>query len=283
MPGSQLSAKLKLRRGTAAEWQSSNLTLLDGEVAIVRTPTGDRLKIGDGSKTWSQLDYFGENKLETASLEVGYQLSAATGLYTIAQGYKSKALASNTLALGYQSQASELNSFVWNGDSSFTVGTYYQSHGEGTFSVNPLSGLDGFYVGSQTMRDAILSAAGSEYLNLSGGNVDWLSAGSLSAENLVVADTISADNLYVDSLILESSLSVTNGSQIYFKEEGKNLSAMVAEASKNFAADGLYFPVGGGHFRKVTIQYDNEMSAYGFVIATGTSSYNPSTGAFTDD
>jgi hypothetical protein len=49
--------QIQLRRGTAAEWTSTNPTLAAGEQGF-ETDTG-KLKIGDGSTAWTSLAYLG--------------------------------------------------------------------------------------------------------------------------------------------------------------------------------------------------------------------------------
>lgn len=51
-------ARVRVRRGTAAAWTAANPTLALGEVGV-ETDTR-RLKIGDGSLTWSALPYYFE-------------------------------------------------------------------------------------------------------------------------------------------------------------------------------------------------------------------------------
>jgi hypothetical protein len=52
-----MSATIQLRRGTAAQWVSSNPTLAAGEPGF-ETDTG-KFKIGDGSTNWNTLTYAG--------------------------------------------------------------------------------------------------------------------------------------------------------------------------------------------------------------------------------
>lgn len=47
--------RIQVRRGTASEWTESNPILASGEFGY-ETDTG-KLKVGDGSATWAQLDY----------------------------------------------------------------------------------------------------------------------------------------------------------------------------------------------------------------------------------
>lgn len=60
MPREQL---IQLRRGTASQWTSANPVLANGESGF-ETDTG-RLKIGDGSSDWLELDYIGSKEYIT--------------------------------------------------------------------------------------------------------------------------------------------------------------------------------------------------------------------------
>lgn len=54
-----LNVRIQIRAKTAAEWQESNEVLLKGEVGIeLGTTAGEnKIKIGDGTSTWTQLGY----------------------------------------------------------------------------------------------------------------------------------------------------------------------------------------------------------------------------------
>ena len=53
-----LNTRIKLKRDTSANWTSNNPVLLNGEIIIVDTAEGEvRFKIGDGSKTYTQLPF----------------------------------------------------------------------------------------------------------------------------------------------------------------------------------------------------------------------------------
>jgi hypothetical protein len=60
MPRDQL---IQLRRGTSSQWVSANPVLANGESGF-ETDTG-RLKIGDGTSEWSELDYIGSKEYIT--------------------------------------------------------------------------------------------------------------------------------------------------------------------------------------------------------------------------
>lgn len=57
-----LNTRIILRNDTSANWASANPVLLKGEVAI--SIDLNRVKIGDGTKTWSQLDYLDASILD---------------------------------------------------------------------------------------------------------------------------------------------------------------------------------------------------------------------------
>ena len=93
--------------------------------------------------------------------------SHAEGLLTIANGQSSHAEGRNTAAYGQYSHAEGCYSktrtndnyaFAWNGDDTKTVESPYTSHGEGTFNINPVGGLGGFYIGEQTLPQVINAA-----------------------------------------------------------------------------------------------------------------------------
>ena len=51
-----MTTRMQQRRGTAAEWQSANTLLAEGEIGY-ETDT-NKFKIGDGSTAWNSLGYF---------------------------------------------------------------------------------------------------------------------------------------------------------------------------------------------------------------------------------
>ena len=64
-----LNTRVQSKRDTSANWTQNNPVLLDGEVIVVDTNSGDvRFKIGDGSSTYTQLPFQDEiiyNELNT--------------------------------------------------------------------------------------------------------------------------------------------------------------------------------------------------------------------------
>ena len=88
--------------------------------------------------------------------------SHAEGSGTSASGDYSHAEGSGTVASGRFSHAEGVNAlthaddryaYAWNGDGDRT--NSYISHGPGTFNINPVGGLSGFWIGEQTLTQVI--------------------------------------------------------------------------------------------------------------------------------
>ena len=69
MSNTTLNTRVQSKRDTSANWTQNNPVLLDGEVIIVDTNSGDvRFKVGDGVSTYTQLPFQDEviyNELNT--------------------------------------------------------------------------------------------------------------------------------------------------------------------------------------------------------------------------
>lgn len=58
MATKEINVRSRMPRDTSANWTSHNPVLLDGEVIIVDTDSGEvRYKVGDGAKTYTQLPF----------------------------------------------------------------------------------------------------------------------------------------------------------------------------------------------------------------------------------
>lgn len=68
-----LNTKISLRHDSAANWTKANPVLLAGEIGIEvgEVAAKNRIKIGDGTKTWNELEY----SFDFASLEQGGQVT----------------------------------------------------------------------------------------------------------------------------------------------------------------------------------------------------------------
>ena len=94
-----MATRIQLRRGTAAQWTSANPVLAAGEIGT-ETDTG-KLKVGDGTSTWSALAYIqGEGSSSSWGSLTG-SMSAQTDLAT-ALGAK-QSTAEKGVASGYAS------------------------------------------------------------------------------------------------------------------------------------------------------------------------------------
>lgn len=83
--------------------------------------------------------------------------TTTSGFYSHAEGEYTTAAGICSHAEGYFSQTKEADiyAFAWNGDDSKTKENPYKSHGPGTFNINPAGGLEGFYIGEQTLSGII--------------------------------------------------------------------------------------------------------------------------------
>ena len=56
-----LNSRIKQKRDTSANWTTRNPVLLNGEIILVDTADGElRMKVGDGSKSYTQLPFMDE-------------------------------------------------------------------------------------------------------------------------------------------------------------------------------------------------------------------------------
>lgn len=79
--------------------------------------------------------------------------TVASGVYSHADGMFTEALGPGSYALGYMTKTlpSHRHAFVWNGYGG--IFEKYTSNDEGTFNINPIGGLDGFYIGEKTLAE----------------------------------------------------------------------------------------------------------------------------------
>lgn len=131
-----------------------------GAVALVEDKQGTKTAVTIGTR----MGTVGVNSLANGSgVEASGNDSHAEGSSTTASGDYSHAEGTHTIASGNGSHASGVFSkasdghefaFSWSGDLSRWE-NHYQSHGPGTFNVNPLGGAAGFWVGEETLSDII--------------------------------------------------------------------------------------------------------------------------------
>lgn len=129
---------------------------------ILTTASGDRSH-AEGSVTTASGHY---SHAEGAGTTASGSSSHAEGADTTASGFFSHAEGSSTTAsgdyshaAGYRAQTRRVDdySFAWNGDSARS--DQYSSHGPGTYNINPAGGLDGFWIGEQTLASILTNKA----------------------------------------------------------------------------------------------------------------------------
>ena len=81
---SDISVRFELRRDTAANWTAGNVVLLSGEPGV-ETDTG-RLKVGNGTTSWTSLPYLGSEQgvFAVGTVSSAVTLSAQAGVYSVA-------------------------------------------------------------------------------------------------------------------------------------------------------------------------------------------------------
>lgn len=169
--------QIQVRRGTAAQWTSTNPTLAAGEWGF-ETDTG-KAKIGNGSTAWASLTYFGGVGTVT-SITAGTGLSGGTitGSGTIAIDSTVATLTgSQTLTNKTISGASNTLSNIGNSsltNSSVTVnGTAISLGASGTVTVPVSTGVTGLGTGVATFLATPSSA------NLASAVTDETGSGAL--------------------------------------------------------------------------------------------------------
>lgn len=154
------------------------------------------------STTASGNNSHAEGFLTTASGDYSH----AEGYYATASGDCSHAEGSLTTASGAYSHAEgyyahtknqDNYAFAWNGDETRT--TPYESHGIGTFNINPKGGLDGFWIGEQTLSGIIsdgVTNKADKVANATSGNLAALdSNGNLADSGMALRDFAVAASL----------------------------------------------------------------------------------------
>ena len=126
------------------------------------------------------------------SFTSGFNTEAANNSF--AAGNQSKAYAGSSIALGYYSEArnGDNYAFVWNGDA---TNNNYKSKSPGTFNINPIGGLSGFFIGDSPLSDLI-----GEYVDFTTNNSSLVS----SISEIALTRGESYSNI-IDALRLSSS------------------------------------------------------------------------------
>ena len=138
--------------------------------------------------------------------------TVANGSYSHAEGESTYALAKGSHTSGISSQTFPEHhyAYAWNGDR--TISDRYNSHGPGTYNVNPVGGLDGFYIGEQTLARIISSQGMSDNaLMLTNGAVKTKSGTAITPSDVGAAAADDVEKLNIGyTRLYNFSLGSTN-------------------------------------------------------------------------
>lgn len=98
-----IKARIKFTTGTAAQWATANPVLLDGEVGVVKGASPAQFKIGDGTKTWSQLGWANQTQLSQLADDATHR--TVTDAEKAAWNAKAEKTAATTAADGLMSKS----------------------------------------------------------------------------------------------------------------------------------------------------------------------------------
>ena len=162
------NVRISLKIDDLSNWNNSNIILNNGEVALIRLPNDQvKIKVGDGSSYISTLNYLNEQEFFTSKIsannaEFGFKNYAQR--FSVAEGQNVSAYGTYQHAAGYNVEAisGETLAFVWNGKDLYGYDNRYKSHGPGSFSINPLSGLSGFYIGEKHLEEILYNSISNE-------------------------------------------------------------------------------------------------------------------------
>lgn len=233
--------RISLRTDDEKNWVSNNPILNNGELAIVKMASNNiKIKVGDGIQKFNELQYLNDNLIETNLLSAVEISATSLSARCISQGYNTKS-SPTSLATGILAEA-EANfgvvhgieakikkgddyAFVFNGTNLQGIADRYTSHGEGTFSINPLSGLSGFYVGEQTLADLLDSSredALEEVVPAIFRNVQLVKPIQPEGHHLHLRCDIARDDQFED--MVAAGIDTANGSNFqlvkYFVQDG---------------------------------------------------------------
>ena len=138
-----------------------------GAVPLVEDKNGDKTAVTIGSRKSGEpvgLGSLANGGDTTASGDFSHaegRRTTASGHFSHAEGNLTTASGNYSHAEGYLSQTKkgDAHAFAWNGDNSKTEDDPYKSHGPGTFNINPIGGLDGFYIGDRKFSETLANKA----------------------------------------------------------------------------------------------------------------------------
>ena len=217
-----------------------------GAVPLVEDKNGDKTAVTIGSRKSGEpvgLGSLANGGDTTASGDFSHaegRRTTASGHFSHAEGNLTTASGNYSHAEGYLSQTKkgDAHAFAWNGDNSKTEDDPYKSHGPGTFNINPIGGLDGFYIGDRKFSE-ILANKADKTTPYADGNLAALTADGNLADSgknasdfapaveggylpLNVGGTVNGDTTFIGSLYagpLGDILGVTHDAGYLYKHD----------------------------------------------------------------
>ena len=208
-----LNTRLRLKYDTAANWATKNPVLLAGEVGI----ESDTLlgKVGDGEKTWQQLEYLNANKVNSnLIIKLNNGATEGTNLFTY-NGSAAKTINITPSAIGAAASshgthvtADTVKSALGTGS-----GTSKYLREDGTWQIPPDTHYTNYLQIKGNGTEVVKFAQNADkILNFKPGNNVSISAAAneitISATNTDTKVT-SADNHYSPTAVKESELTAT--------------------------------------------------------------------------
>lgn len=146
MPNKEILARIKQKRDTSANWEARNPVILNGEIILVDTNAGElRAKIGDGTKTYTQLPFSDEalrSLINANKVTVDSSLST-TSTNPVQNKVVNAAISSLNTLVGDTSVSSQIETAVTPKlDAADTAWIQIYDSGAITSEVNSIAGID---------------------------------------------------------------------------------------------------------------------------------------------
>ena len=208
-----LNTRLRLKYDTAANWATKNPVLLAGEVGI----ESDTLlgKVGDGEKTWQQLEYLSANKVNSnLIIKLNNGKTEGTNLFTF-NGSEAKTIniTPNAIGAAASSHGTHVTADTVKAALGIGSGTSKYLREDGTWQIPPDTHYTNYLQIKGNGTEAIkFTQNANKILNFKPGNNVSISAAAdeitISATNTDTKVT-SVDNHYSPTASSESELTAT--------------------------------------------------------------------------
>ena len=176
---------IQIRRDTAANWTSANPTLAQGELGV-ETDT-DKIKVGDGSTSWSSLSYLIDTGDYVVSSDIANMLET-TDIGSTVQAYDADT-AKTDVAQTYTAQQTfgELKETVY---TLGTSGSIALDPANGSIQVSTLTGDPTFTDSLEAGQTLILMLNGGASNTVTFPTVTWVGPEGNTAPTLTANDTL---------------------------------------------------------------------------------------------